>query len=81
MAAFSPAPIALRYIPNLVKRNAIKPITSTAIVQPSFRPSVFSMISFALPATGALEVRYLMMPRNRNIVQIVTMKDLILRFT
>ena len=34
-----------------------------------------------LAAIGALDVRYLMMPRNRNIEQIVTMKDFIFLFT
>ena len=46
-----------------------------------FNSVLSKLISFAEPATGALVVRYLINPRNRNMVQIVTMKDLILRYT
>ena len=53
--------------------------TSVQIIfRVSFMPSIVSLMS---PMTGEFEVMYLMIPRKRNIVQIVTIKDLIFRLT
>ena len=81
MAAFSPAPIAFKYVPNLVNLNKMNPIIKTTAVQTIFKVVLSRLISSGAPPTGASVVRYFMKPLNRNIVQIVTMKDFIFLFT